>query len=187
MILLLMGSKRLLNSIKKRFPEDAGMAAAMGGSCRAMLACSWRPGAWNSTGLKGRWRKGLRLYDAGDFFRAHEEWESVWLLSQEPEKTFLQGLIQVTAAFHHLQRNNPVGAVRLFKAALAPAGPVSGGVRRSLPGTASRRTFATGSLLLSQAHRLRNLAARVSNLARAAFLTIALGRAAGSSTKTASC
>ncbi len=67
---------------------------------------------------QGPLAQGLRLYDAGDFFRAHEEWESVWLLSEEPEKTFLQGLIQVTAAFHHLQRNNPLGAVRLLQAAL---------------------------------------------------------------------
>jgi predicted metal-dependent hydrolase len=28
-------------------------------------------------------------------------------------------LIQVTAAFHHLQRNNPMGAARLFERALA--------------------------------------------------------------------
>ena len=42
----------------------------------------------------------------------------MWLGSQEPEKTFLQGLIQVTAAFHHLQRNNPLGTARLLQAAL---------------------------------------------------------------------
>ena len=44
--------------------------------------------------------------------------ESVWLESQQPEKMFLQGLIQVTAAFHHLQRNNPLGTALLLKAAL---------------------------------------------------------------------
>jgi hypothetical protein len=32
-------------------------------------------------------------------------------------KTFLQAVIQVTAAFHHLQRNNPVGAASLLRAA----------------------------------------------------------------------
>jgi uncharacterized protein len=42
----------------------------------------------------------------------------VWLGSPEPEKTFLQGLIQVTAAFHHLQRNNPLGTALLLQAAL---------------------------------------------------------------------
>src|ERR1700678_3981037 len=67
---------------------------------------------------EGALAEGLRLYDAGEFFTAHEAWESVWLRSQEPEKTFLQGLIQVTAAFHHLQRNNPLGTIRLLQAAL---------------------------------------------------------------------
>jgi uncharacterized protein len=67
---------------------------------------------------EGALAEGLRLYDAGEFFTAHEAWESVWLGSPEPEKTFLQGLIQVTAAFHHLQRNNPLGTMLLLQAAL---------------------------------------------------------------------
>ena len=62
--------------------------------------------------------EGLRLYRAGEFFRAHEEWEAVWLGAQDPEKLFLQALIQVTAAFHHLQRKNLLGASRLLQAAL---------------------------------------------------------------------
>ena len=67
---------------------------------------------------QGSLAEGLRLYDAGEFFAAHEAWEIVWLRAQEPEKTFLQGLIQVTAAFHHLQRNNPQGTALLLQAAL---------------------------------------------------------------------
>lgn len=67
---------------------------------------------------QGALAEGLRLYEAGEFFTAHEAWESVWLGSPEPEKTFLQGVIQVTAAFHHLQRNNRLGAVLLLQAAL---------------------------------------------------------------------
>jgi uncharacterized protein len=67
---------------------------------------------------EGALAEGLRLYDAGEFFTAHEAWESVWLGSPEPEKTFLQGLIQVTAAFHHLQRDNPLGTMLLLQAAL---------------------------------------------------------------------
>jgi predicted metal-dependent hydrolase len=66
----------------------------------------------------GELAEGLRLYEAGEFFAAHEAWESVWLRSREPDKTFLQGLIQVTAAFHHLKRNNPRGAAVLLQAAL---------------------------------------------------------------------
>jgi uncharacterized protein len=67
---------------------------------------------------QGALAEGLRRYHAGEFFAAHEEWESVWLGAPEPEKMFLQGLIQVTAAFHHLQRNNPLGTALLLRAAL---------------------------------------------------------------------
>jgi uncharacterized protein len=66
----------------------------------------------------GSLAEGLRLYEAGEYFTAHEAWESVWLKAPDPEKTFLQGLIQVTAAFHHLRRNNPLGTTLLLRAAL---------------------------------------------------------------------
>ena len=84
---------------------------------------------------EGPLAEGLRLYDAGEFFTAHEAWESVWLGSPEPEKTFLQGLIQVTAAFHHLQRNNRLGAMLLMQAALRRLDrypPVFGGISVTL-------------------------------------------------------
>jgi uncharacterized protein len=67
---------------------------------------------------QGALAEGLRCYEAGEFFAAHEAWETVWLEVHEPDKTFLQGLIQVTAAFHHLRCNNPVGTGRLLHAAL---------------------------------------------------------------------
>jgi len=62
--------------------------------------------------------EGLRLYETGKFFEAHEHWEDVWRLSPQPQKTFLQSLIQVAGAFHHLQRNNPKGATGLMRSAL---------------------------------------------------------------------
>jgi len=62
--------------------------------------------------------EGLRCYRAHRFFEAHEHWEEVWLKCQDPEKKFLQALIQVTVAFHHLQRNNRAGAMRQLTAAL---------------------------------------------------------------------
>jgi len=67
---------------------------------------------------QGALAEGLRLYHAGEFFTAHEAWESVWLGAPEPEKMFLQGIIQVSAAFHHLQRNNRLGTVLLLQGAL---------------------------------------------------------------------
>jgi uncharacterized protein len=62
--------------------------------------------------------EGLQCYESGEFFLAHEHWEGVWLKCEEPEKTFLQALIQITAAFHHLQRKNFVGAASLLRSAL---------------------------------------------------------------------
>jgi predicted metal-dependent hydrolase len=62
--------------------------------------------------------EGLRCFHSGKFFEAHEHWELVWLAADEPEKTFLQGLIQVAASFHHLQRGNHLGTRSLLRSAL---------------------------------------------------------------------
>ena len=69
---------------------------------------------WN----EGELAEGLRRYRNREFFEAHEYWEAVWLRSAEPEKTFLQALIQTTAAFHHFQRKNFVGTASLLRGAL---------------------------------------------------------------------
>lgn len=67
---------------------------------------------------QGELAEGLRCYRAGEFFAAHEHWEVVWLKLDEPEKAFLQGVIQMAAAFHHLQRGNLPGARSLLGRAL---------------------------------------------------------------------
>ena len=63
--------------------------------------------------------KGVALFNARKFFEAHEVWEELWLVEPEPEKTFLQGLIQLAAAFHHHGRGNPRGTQSLLAAGLA--------------------------------------------------------------------
>ena len=69
---------------------------------------------WQSGALA----EGLRCYCNAEFWNAHEHWESVWLRLKEPEKSFLQALIQTTAAFHHVQTGNMRGAVSLLSKAL---------------------------------------------------------------------
>jgi predicted metal-dependent hydrolase len=69
---------------------------------------------WNSRALA----EGLACYRRGEFFLAHEHWEAVWLTLEEPEKSFLQALIQMTAAFHHLEAGNSAGAVSLLRRTL---------------------------------------------------------------------
>ncbi|MGB9242578.1 MAG: DUF309 domain-containing protein [Candidatus Acidiferrales bacterium] len=63
---------------------------------------------------KKKFEEGLEHFNAKKFFEAHEFWEEIWLVESEPEKTFLQGLIQITAAFHHRQRGNPEGVELLL-------------------------------------------------------------------------
>lgn len=67
---------------------------------------------------QGPLAEGLRCYRHQEFFVTHEHWEGVWLGCAEPEKTFVQALIQIAAAFHHLQRGNGRGAASLLGRAL---------------------------------------------------------------------
>jgi uncharacterized protein len=63
--------------------------------------------------------RGVAHFNASEFFEAHEVWEQLWLKAAEPEKTFLQGIIQIAAAFHHYQRGNSRGAKSLLAAGVA--------------------------------------------------------------------
>jgi predicted metal-dependent hydrolase len=57
---------------------------------------------------------GAQRFNAGQYFEAHEAWEEVWLESARELRHFYQGLIQVAAAFVHLQRNEYPGTVKLL-------------------------------------------------------------------------
>ncbi len=63
-------------------------------------------------------QKGLAAFNSAHFYDAHEHWEEVWLETPNPEKMFLQGLIQVAAAFHHYSRANFLGTKNLLRAGL---------------------------------------------------------------------
>jgi|SRR5690348_2243112 len=73
-----------------------------------------------------KFRAGIQLFNSREFFKAHEIWEELWLRAEEPEKTFLQGLIQCAAAFHHYTRGNRNGARSLLEAACAKLESFSG-------------------------------------------------------------
>ena len=69
---------------------------------------------WNTGALA----EGLACYRSREFFLAHEHWEDAWRAAAEPEKSFLQALIHIAAAFHHLGRQNATGAERQLRRAL---------------------------------------------------------------------
>jgi predicted metal-dependent hydrolase len=64
-------------------------------------------------------RAGLDHFNAGEFWDAHESWETIWLEAESDVHLFLQGLIQLAAAYHHVKRGTYSGGLRLFDAALA--------------------------------------------------------------------
>lgn len=65
------------------------------------------------------WQRGLAQFNRREFFECHESWELIWLPAPEPDKTFLQGIIQVACAFHHHLRGNGAGARSLLRRGLA--------------------------------------------------------------------
>jgi predicted metal-dependent hydrolase len=58
----------------------------------------------------------MRLHNQGEFYEAHEAWEEIWTHEDNDEyRLFVQGLIQVTSAFHKLfVQREPGGGSRLL-------------------------------------------------------------------------
>ncbi len=50
--------------------------------------------------------EGIRLFNAGHFWHAHEQWEICWLASSGMDETFYKGIIQATAALVKWQQGN---------------------------------------------------------------------------------
>lgn len=64
------------------------------------------------------YKEGWRLFNEGQFWHAHEAWESVWKRCPEESRIFFQGVIQLAAAYHLLTAKQRYGgAVRNFEKA----------------------------------------------------------------------
>ena len=59
--------------------------------------------------------EGLELFNAHEYFEAHESLESAW--RQEPGliRELYQGILQVSVAYYHLLRKNYAGARKVFQ------------------------------------------------------------------------
>lgn len=72
-----------------------------------------------------RFRDGVERFNDRAYFDAHEVWEDLWREEQHDDtRRFVQALIQIAAAYHHVQRGDALhrgslrGASRLFHKAL---------------------------------------------------------------------
>ena len=69
--------------------------------------------------LEEIFRLGVRHFNAGRFFSAHEAWEEAWRrASGAAEEAFFRGLAQLGAGYTHYQRGNAHGARVLIERAL---------------------------------------------------------------------
>ncbi len=59
--------------------------------------------------------KGIRLFNACDFFQCHEVLEEAWTKEVGPRRLFLQALIHLAVGFYHYDRANSAGACSQIK------------------------------------------------------------------------
>src|SRR6476620_7685806 len=53
---------------------------------------------------------GIKFFNDGRYFEAHEAWEDLWRSSRGPLRFFYQGLVQAAVGLHHYSRGNRNGA-----------------------------------------------------------------------------
>lgn len=65
----------------------------------------------------------IRLFEAGNYFGAHEAWETCWARCKGTgDEEFFKGLAQLGAGYTHWMRGNPHGATALLGRALERIG-----------------------------------------------------------------
>ncbi len=67
-----------------------------------------------------RFKKGLELFNRGEYFECHEVIEKLWLEtpSEDPLRDFYKGIIQAAAAIYQRERGVAGGALSLYKTSL---------------------------------------------------------------------
>jgi predicted metal-dependent hydrolase len=103
--------------------------------------------------------EGRRAFNRGEFYEAHEFWEEVWNVIDDPERTWIQGLIQAATGLHKLVREQYTPARTLFAKALAKladappdfAGYDVGKLREQLPAVKDPHAIKLGKAIGSEA------------------------------------
>ena len=60
-------------------------------------------------------REGLRLFNAGEYFEAHEALENAWNTEKGDAKNLYQGILQIAVTYVHITRGNYSGALKVYK------------------------------------------------------------------------
>jgi NADH dehydrogenase len=75
-------------------------------------------------------RQAIEEFNAGAYFECHETLEELWLGEGGPLRGLYQGILQVAAALHHLERGNCPGALTLLEKGTGHLRPLVPACRR---------------------------------------------------------
>ena len=63
-------------------------------------------------------REGISLFKLGQYYQAHESFETAWRNTEAPAREFYRALIQISGGFYRLSQNRPKAAKKFFNHAL---------------------------------------------------------------------
>lgn len=72
------------------------------------------PDAFDADDARASLEEGIALFAAGEYHAAHEAFERCWLANEAGDADFYKGLVQASICMHHLVRDNPAGARKLY-------------------------------------------------------------------------
>jgi uncharacterized protein len=64
--------------------------------------------------LHPRAAEGLRLFNAGEYFEAHEALEDAWNAEKGPVRELYRGILQIAVVYLHITRGNYSGAIKVY-------------------------------------------------------------------------
>ncbi len=76
-------------------------------------------------------KKGIELFNQGEYYKCHDALEEAWMQDQSPARELYRGILQVGIAYYQIQRGNYRGAVKMLlrlRQWLDPLPPVCRGV-----------------------------------------------------------
>src|SRR5512134_3138009 len=62
--------------------------------------------------------EGLRLFNAGEYFEAHEALEDVWNAEKGRVRELYRGILQIAVVYLHITRRNFNGAIKVYARSL---------------------------------------------------------------------
>ena len=69
---------------------------------------------WRSTAWVGDDTNKLRLFNAGEYFEAHEALEEAWNEEHSQVRDLYRGILQIAVVYLHITRLNYNGAVKVY-------------------------------------------------------------------------